>query len=151
IADYFTPFDQLTLANNDTDLGSCGPLLLPDSVGSVAHPHLLAGVGKSGKVYLIDRDIMTTGNVHNQAGSDSQIVQSFGAVGGTWCPPSYWNGLLYCQPSSGAMKSFAIANGAVNTTANATAPASFGSFNGGPIISSSGANNGIVWVINGNS
>src|SRR5207245_1039956 len=30
VADYFTPFDQLALANADTDLGSCGPLLLPD-------------------------------------------------------------------------------------------------------------------------
>ena len=58
VADYFTPNDQATLAANDTDLGSCGPLLLPDSVGSAAHPHLIVGVGKSGKIYLVDRDNM---------------------------------------------------------------------------------------------
>jgi uncharacterized repeat protein (TIGR03806 family) len=151
IADYFTPFDQASLASADTDLGSCGSVLLPDSVGSIAHPHLLVGMGKSGKVYLIDRDTMTTGNIHYQAGSDSEIVQSFGAVGGTWSPPSYWNGFVYCQPSSGAMKSFSIANGAINTTATATAPVSVGSYNGNAVISANGAGNGIVWLINGNS
>jgi autotransporter-associated beta strand protein len=151
VADYFTPFDQASLAAADTDLGSCGPILLPDSAGSASHPHLLAGMGKSGKVYLMDRDAMTTGNVHYQSGSDSEIVQSFGAVGGTWSPPSYWNGRIYCQPSSGAMKSFSIANAAINTTATATAAASVGSFNGGPVISANGTNNGIAWLINGNS
>jgi uncharacterized repeat protein (TIGR03806 family) len=151
VADYFTPFDQASLASADTDLGSCGPLLLPDSVGSLAHPHLLVGIGKSGKAYLLDRDVMTTGNIHYQSGSDSEIIQSFLAVGGTWSPPSYWNGLIYFQPSSGAMKSFRISNGSINTTANATSPASMGSYNGGPVISANGTNNGIVWVINGNS
>ena len=71
VADYFTPYDQATLAAQDIDLGSCGPLLLPDSVGSVAHPHLLVGVGKSGKIYLLDRDNMG----HWHSGSDSQIVR----------------------------------------------------------------------------
>lgn len=151
VADYFTPFDQAALANADTDLGSCGPILLPDSVGSATHPHLLVGMGKSGKVYLMDRDQMTAGNVHYQAGNDGQIVQSFGAVGGTWSPPSYWNGLIYCQPSGGAMKSFAIANGAINTTATATAPVSVGAYNGNGVISANGTSDGIMWVINGNS
>jgi uncharacterized repeat protein (TIGR03806 family) len=151
VADYFTPYDQATLAANDTDLGSCGPLLLPDSVGSVAHPHLLVGMGKSGKVYLIDRDAMTTGDIHYQTTSDNEIVQSFNAVGQSWSPPSYWNNLIYCQPSSGPMRSFAIAHAAINTTATAIAPVSVGSYNGGAIVSANGTNNGIVWLINGNS
>src|SRR4029077_2459465 len=54
VADYFTPHDQGTLAANDTDLGSGGPVLLPDEVGSVAHPHLIVGSGKSGTIYLVD-------------------------------------------------------------------------------------------------
>jgi len=147
VADYFTPFDQATLAAQDTDLGASGPLLLPDSVGTVAHPHLMVGVGKSGKVYLIDRDNMG----HWQGGSDGQIVQSFSSGGGMWSPPTYWNKLLYLQPSSGTMRSFSVSNGFINPTATATAPASFGSGNGSPVISANGANNGIAWVLNNNS
>src|SRR5207245_85927 len=45
VADYFTPFNQAGLNNNDTDLGSGGLMLLPDSAGSAAHPHLLVGAG----------------------------------------------------------------------------------------------------------
>jgi regulation of enolase protein 1 (concanavalin A-like superfamily) len=147
VADYFTPNDQATLAANDTDLGSCGPLLLPDSAGSVAHPHLIVGVGKSGKIYLVDRDNMG----HWQSGSDSQIVESFNGINGSWSPPAYWNNLLYFQASSAALKEFSVSNASINQAAIATAPASFGSLNGSPVISANGANNGIVWVLNNNS
>jgi uncharacterized repeat protein (TIGR03806 family) len=147
VADYFTPYDQASLAAADTDLGSCGPLLLPDSAGSVAHPHLLAGLGKSGKMYLLDCDAMAS--PHYQAGSDSQIVQSFTATSsGIWSPPTFFNGWIYVQPSSGPMRQFSVANAAVNTTPVATAPASFGIFNGGPVVSANGTNSGIVWVLN---
>ena len=56
VADYFTPFNQASLQAGDVDLGSGGPLLLPDSVGSAAHPHLLVGCGKEGRIYLRDGD-----------------------------------------------------------------------------------------------
>src|SRR5262249_14136198 len=56
VADYFTPTDWQILDNNDADLGSGGTMLLPDSVGSAAHPHLLVETGKTGRMYLIDRD-----------------------------------------------------------------------------------------------
>jgi hypothetical protein len=147
VADYFTPNDQATLAANDTDLGSCGPLLLPDSVGSAAHPHLIVGVGKSGKIYLVDRDNMG----HWQSGSDSQILEAFQGINGSWSPPAYWNKLLYFQASSAAMAEFSVSNAAINQSAVATAPVSFGSLNGSPVISANGANNGIAWVLNNNS
>jgi hypothetical protein len=147
VADYFTPFDQQTLANNDTDLGSCGPVLLPDSVGNSAHPHLIVGPGKSGKIYLVDRDNMG----HFQNGSDSQIVESFQGINGSWSPPIYWNNLLFFQASSAALKAFSISNASINQTAAAIAPVSFGSLNGSPVVSANGNTSGIVWVINNNS
>jgi uncharacterized repeat protein (TIGR03806 family) len=147
VADYFTPFDQATLEVQDNDLGASGQLLLPDSLGTAAHPHLLIGVGKSGKVYLVDRDNLG----HWQSGSDSQIVQSFSSGGGMWSPPVFWNNLLFLQPSGSAMKSFSVSNGYVNPTAVATAPVSFGASQGSPVISANGTNSGIVWVLNNNN
>ena len=150
VSDYFTPYNQLTLANQDLDLGSCGPILLPDSVGSTNHPHLVAGTGKSGTLYLLDRDNMGhydgTDGVN---GSDSNIVQYIpNATPTIWSSAAYFNNQIYVQPSSGAMKAFAITNGQITTIPTSTATASFGIFNGGPVISANGMNNGVVWVLN---
>jgi len=147
VADYFTPNDQASLQASDVDLGASAPMLLPDSVGSVAHPHLIAGFGKSGKMYVLDRD--TLASPHYQSGSDSQIIQSFYATGyGIWAPPAYFNGNIYVQPSYGPLYQYCITNAAVNTSAVATAPVSFGFDNGGPVTSGNGTSNGIVWVLN---
>ena len=148
LADYFTPYNQLALANADTDLGACGPILLPDSVGSAAHPHLLAGTGKSGVLYLVDRDNM--GHNNGRSGNDSNIVQSFAATPQqTWSSPAYFNNQIYLQPSGGQMKAYVITNGHVATPAASSATVSVGAYNGGPVISANGTNDGIVWMING--
>ncbi len=153
VADYFTPYNQLTLANFDIDLGSCGAVLLPDSVGSTNHPHLIVSTGKSGTIYLVDRDNM--GHYHGTDGingNDSQIVQSvIGATASTWSSPAYFNNQIYLQPSSAAMKAFIITNGVIVPSITSVAAAGVGLVNGGPIISANGASNGIVWVLNNNS
>jgi autotransporter-associated beta strand protein len=151
LADYFTPYNQLALANADIDLGSCGPVLLPDSVGSTNHPHLLVGTGKSGTVYLLDRDNMGHYNgTDGINGNDNNIVQSIvGATAQTWSSPVYFNNRIYLQPSSAAMKAFVITNGHIATPAASVANVSFGTYNGGPVVSANGTNDGIVWVLNG--
>ncbi len=150
VADYFTPYNQLSLANGDLDLGACGPILLPDSLGNGTHPHLLAGTGKNGTLYLVDRDNMGHYNgTDGINGNDNNIVQSIqGATATTWSSPAYFNHQLYLQASSAPMKSYAITNGQITTFATATASASFGVFNGGPVVSANGTNDGIVWVLN---
>ena len=57
VSDYFTPFNQSCLSAADADLGSGGALLLPDQTNT-AHPHLVIGAGKEGRIYVIDRDNM---------------------------------------------------------------------------------------------
>ena len=48
VADYFSPFNNHQLDGADTDLGSGGLTILPDAVGSTAHPHLLIGAARRG-------------------------------------------------------------------------------------------------------
>ena len=146
VADYFTPYNQASLAASDADLGSGGPILLPDSVGSAAHPHLLLGCGKEGTIYLLDRDKNMGGF---QTGSDSQIVQSvIGANNGVWSPPAYFNHLVFYQPSQGAMNSFGITNGALSIAPVSQSTLSVGNFNGGPVVSANGNQDAIAWVMN---
>ncbi len=149
VADYFTPYNQLSLQNADNDLGSGGPLLLPDSAGSVAHPHLIVGCGKEGKIYLLDRDNMGHYNgTDGINGNDNQIVESLpSAVGGTWSSPAYWNKRIYYQGNGDVMKAFLITNGFIVATPESQSATSYGFPGATPTVSANGTNNGIAWSI----
>jgi len=144
VADYFTPHDQANLAAGDTDLGSGGPVLLPDEAGSVAHPHLIVGSGKNGTIYLVDRDNMG----HYNTSSDSQIVQSVvSAIGASFATPAYFNKAIYYQGNGDRLKAFAITNGALSTTPIHRSSSSIGFPGATPSVSANGTNNAIVWVL----
>lgn len=55
---FWAPPDSDALDANDGDLGSGGPVALPDSMGTPSHPHLLLQPSKSGAVVLLDRDAL---------------------------------------------------------------------------------------------
>jgi uncharacterized repeat protein (TIGR03806 family) len=149
VADYFTPYNQLSLQNSDADLGSGGPLLLPDSVGSGAHPHLIVGAGKEGKIFLLDRDNMGHyDGTDGMTGSDTNDVQELpGAIGGVWSSPAYWNYLIFYQGNGDVMKAFSISNATLVDTAASHSATSFGFPGATPTISANGNNNGIAWII----
>jgi hypothetical protein len=145
VADYFTPYNEAELAANDTDLGSGGTILLPDAVGSAAHPHLMIGCGKDGTLRLVDRDNMG----HFNAANDNQIVQEVpGAITGAWSTPAYFNNHIYYQGAGDVMKAFLITNGVIRPTPTSEATTTFSAFatGGAPVISANGTNNGIVWA-----
>ncbi|MFL6450453.1 MAG: hypothetical protein ACJ746_22650 [Bryobacteraceae bacterium] len=54
VKDWFTPQNEAVLKAKDVDLGSVGPVLLPNS-------HLLLAAGKEGRLYLIDGNDMGEG------------------------------------------------------------------------------------------
>ena len=143
-ADYFTPYNQAALQAADSDLGSGGPVLLPDDVGSAEHPHLIVGAGKESKVYLVDRDHMGHYNPQN----DRQIVQSFAArVGSVFSTPAYLNHILYYQGIGGVMKAFAISNGLINPEPLSESRTSFSGAGTTPSVSANGTRDAIVWAV----
>jgi uncharacterized protein YjdB len=149
LVDYFTPYDQGSLDGGDTDLGSGGTLLLPDQSGTT--PHELIQVGKSGTIYVINRDAFTAGNLHyckTCTTRNTQIAQEIqGAVGGLWNMPAYWNNSVYFVGAGDSLKSFSLINGAFPTSASASTGSAIGYPGATPSVSSNGNSNGIVWVI----
>jgi uncharacterized protein (TIGR03437 family) len=144
VADYFTPFNYQALNDSDTDTGSAGVALLPDTVGSAAHPHLMVGAGKEGRIYLLDRDNM--GKLH--AGSDSQIVQSLPqGIGGLFGNPAYFNQAIYFCAANDNLKAFPISQAQMTKLPSTTTALTFGFPGCVPTISANGANNGIVWIL----
>jgi hypothetical protein len=148
-ADFFSPFNQNHLAAVDEDLGSGGPLLLPDSVSNLAHPHLMAVSGKEGKVYLLDRDNLGRYNSFGDAG----VVQEVADVSnGTWSSPAYFNNLLYFLGSgdvgsSDVMRAFLVTNGSLVTAPVSATTSPFGFPGATPSVSAGGTNNAIVWAL----
>ena len=142
VSDYFTPFDQAIDAANDLDVGSGGPLVIPDQSGP--NPHLLVGAGKTGTIYLINRDAMGGYNPNN----NNQIVQSLvGAVNGVYSAPGFWQNNIYFAATGDYLKQFLLSNGMLSATPIEESTNEIGYPGASPAISASGATNGIVWVL----
>lgn len=146
VQDYFTPEDQAILAGGDGDLGSGGPIILPDEAGSIQHPHLLIGAGKDGILSLIDRDSMG----HYSPSSDAQIVQTVPLQISNFTDPLYFNHRLYINPIASPLYGYSLTNGSLSTSPIFQSMDSLGSPGGSPILSANGLDNPIVWVIQAN-
>jgi hypothetical protein len=139
VADYFTPFDQARLNSADNDLGSGGPVLLPDQPGP--HPHLLVVGGKGGTIYVIDRDRMGK----FQAADNSHAVQTLPAHDMIFGAAAYWNGHLYYLASNDVLRDYAVRDGQLSLAAQGSVH--FIDPGATPTISANGTKDGIVWVI----
>ena len=141
VADSFTPANEATLAAQDNDLGSGGPLLLPDQPGATPH-ELLVG-GKDGTLWLANRDQLGGFN-----SAVNQVVQQIsGSPGGYFDTPSYFNGNVYVHAPGDSLSQYTLSNGQLPATPTATAPGQFGFPGATASISANGTDNGIVWEI----
>jgi uncharacterized protein (TIGR03437 family) len=120
-------------------------VLLGDEAGSRAHPHLMAGAGKEGRIYLLDRDNMG----HWQAGSDSQIVGTTDAnfIAGMFGNPGYFNHSLYFCGSGDPVKAFTVYDAVLSKGPSSQSPLAFDYPGCVPSISASGDDDAIVWVL----
>lgn len=149
--DYFSPSVQMTLDQNNLDLGSGGVLLLPNQSGT--YPHEMVSAGKNGTVYLVNRDNMG----HYNSISDQNIQSlvnifpnNLGIEGGNFGSPVYFNGNVYFSPIQNTVQAFALTNGLLSTTSTSQSSEVYSQRGGTLAISANGNTNGILWVLQSN-
>jgi hypothetical protein len=150
--DFFSPSNNGTLDQNDTDLGSGGPLALPNNFGTTSHPHLLVQDGKDGRVFLLDRDNL--GGM-GQAGGGDNVVGVTGPYNGMWGHPAFWGGdggYVYTIENAGYLRALKYGvNGSGNPVLSSAgvSPATFGYTSGSPVVTSNGSTAGsaVVWIV----
>jgi hypothetical protein len=143
VLDYFTPYDQDYLNNNDLDLGSAGALILPDQPG--LYPHELIAGGKEGTLYLINRDSL--GGFDPDGDDVIQTIpgaSAFQLVG----VPNYWNGSVYIAGDRDYTKQYSLVNGLLTAQPVSQTSVLFGGNGAASMsISSNGTSNGILWAL----
>jgi hypothetical protein len=145
VRDYFTPSDQAGLNEKDLDLGSGGPILIPDQPGP--HPHLLIVAGKGGGLYVVDRDRMGKFNQPNNIHAVQVLQLKNPPADSGFGAPAYWNHRLYLLLSNDVLKVFALDRGQLSREPVAQAATRFIDPGAIPTVSSNGTRDGIVWVI----
>jgi hypothetical protein len=156
VLDWFTPFNQACLDNDDLDLGSTGPMLVPEQQNGL---NLLVAGSKEGRIYVVNRDSMG----HFQSGSNSQIVQEI-LVNSLACgspgfdasstermygSAAYWSGTVYQGSAFNTLRAYQFQSGKLAQTSQTQVVFSASGQQGrGPIpaVSANGTTGGIVWV-----
>ncbi|HEY0237171.1 MAG TPA: choice-of-anchor D domain-containing protein [Friedmanniella sp.] len=150
--DFFSPVNNSNLDTDDTDLGSGGPMAIPDGYGTSAHPHLLVEVGKDGRVFLLDRDDL---GGSGQKGGKDDTLQTGGPYKGVWGYPAFYGGeggYVYMTTNRGPLSAFKVGvsgSGKPALSRTGTTTSNFGYTSGSPMVTSNGKNagSGLVWVV----
>ena len=152
VVDYFTPHDQQNMDVNNLDLGAGGPVMLVDQTTG-SYPHLLITAGKSGTIYVINRDSLG----HYNASNDSQIVQSLVSVlpngtveSGNFSTPVFFNGYVYFGAVNDVIRAFQLTNGLLSTTPTSQSAAIYGVRGASFAVSANTTSNGILWALQNN-
>jgi len=153
LLDYFTPFDQDTLANDDDDLGSAGPVLMP---ALASGQQFFSQQGKEGSIYLLN-----IANLGKYCGNltpactnkDPNVAQEIlGANAGVWGAPAYWNGNLYWAAVNDNIRAYSFnagGSGKISTAPTSESAQIFAFAAPTPSISANGTGNAILWALDG--
>lgn len=140
VADYFW---SSTETGEDVDFGSTGAVILPDltDASGVVH-HLATAVGKTGNLFVINRDN------NGKSGGPNSVYQYLaqgipGGMNGGSC--NYFNNTLFCSGPNNPMRAFSISNALFSQRADTPQAISAKSFGGGSIVSANGTSNAIIW------
>jgi hypothetical protein len=159
LTQWFAPDDVLFLNTDDLDLSSGGPVILPDQAG--AAPHLVVAAGKTGRIYVLNRDDLGLFNSQDSQLSalptgtggqelDGEENKLDGIVGSMFSSPAYWNGMLYYAGDADEIKAFQL-TGTYPPVSTEPVMQTHRRWVGShsPSISANGTTNGILWVLSG--
>ncbi|HEX2918508.1 MAG TPA: hypothetical protein VHN81_08295 [Edaphobacter sp.] len=153
VADYFTMHNTQSLSSQDVDLGSGGPLLLPDQTDSHGFVHhLIVGAGKDRNIYLADRDNLGKFNPASNP-ADNNIYQELpGAnLGGSFSSAAYFNGVLYSAADGDSLKAYPMVDAKMSTTPSSMSGTRYPHPGPTPTVSANGTQSGIVWALESNT
>jgi hypothetical protein len=145
IADYYATDTTVQQSNADVDLGSGGVIALPPIHDNKGNNYQLAvGAGKDSNIYLVDRTNM--GKYHPEGGYVYQVLS--GALpNGEFGAPAYFDHKIYYGGAGDNLKAFAFSNAKLVSTPVSRSTTTFAFPGTTPVISSNGAENGIVWAV----
>jgi hypothetical protein len=151
VADYFSPSNTQAINSANFDLGSGGPLLLPDQPG--AHPHEMVSAGKDGAIYLVDRDNM--GHFNATTNTNVQTLSNIFPNGspepGNFTAPVYFNGTVYFGPLNDTIQGFRLSNGLLSTSPTLRSSETYPDRGASMSVSASSPTaNGILWAVQRN-
>jgi hypothetical protein len=144
VTDWFTPYTQFVLAEDDTDQGSGGVLLLPDQPITAPHQHLLLQGGKDGTIYLLDRDNLGKFNANS-----NNVVQSIpGALNSIFGVPAWWNNVAYFSGTGDFLMAYPFDPVSGMLDSPTSQSSNVFRFPGPtPVVSASDTTDGIVWAL----
>jgi hypothetical protein len=145
VAQYYTPFEQANDNTNDFDFGAGGAALLADLPGTYPHPHLLICGGKSGELYIINRD-----SLGGYDGTYTKVLQRVATGSQLFASGAFWNNRFYIAAIGKPMSTYTLTTSSTAPFSTSGTPASsnaFGEGGGTPSVSSAAAANGIVWAL----
>jgi outer membrane protein assembly factor BamB len=146
VADYFTMFNVMEENSSDADLGSGGPVVLPDMRDASGETRrLVVGAGKDLNIYLLSRDAM--GKFNARENHVYQEVPHAMKHGFSRPIPAYFNGRLYYASTEDTLREYRLQNARLISEPASQTALKFGYPGTTPSISADGSRNGIVWAL----
>jgi len=153
VLQYFTPSAQEYNNATNNDFGAGGAAVLADLPEGSPITHIAIAGGKDGNLFVVNRDSLG-GFGDDKAwqqisiGIEGDMEQNTPGV--IFSVPVLWNNYLYIAGARGPLKAFRLdpTTARLSPASTATVPAKgFGYPGSTPALSSQGAANGIVWIL----
>jgi hypothetical protein len=143
ILDYFKPSDEQILRDNDADLGSGSPIIMPNNPSQ--YPHELIGGGKDGRIFVVNRDNMggyqMTDHVIQEVQTGTQQYDNI------FTTPTLWNNTIYYHEAQDVVQAFSWdpSTGLISTGPIMQGTITYGGHGANTSLSSNGSSAGILW------
>ena len=137
VSQYFTPSDQSTDEEGDTDFGAGGAAVLADLPAGSPVAHLLLGGGKDSILYVVNRDSL--GGL-----GDAAAVQKINFGYQIFATGAYWNSYYYLGGGHGPLTAYLLTASVPQFNLAASSSHVYGFGGTTPSVSAAAAQNGIV-------